>query len=205
MLFPQGYSFFLAFSLALAVFFPLLTSVTVCHAILDYLSSVKSLILLIWFYMYSACSFRYTLANSFCAFLGFRALVLVGFLLLHLEAVFTSAHFFQTANVSHGTLLLALCLVGVHSAASSKWALTKFSYLSFGVGVSDISCVSNLFLSVNAYLSSYAQSYLNRDDSVVGGHTLERKICLAIQCAIPFLIYKDAVYLCLSIICSVGP
>ena len=55
------------------------------------------------------------LANSFYAFLSFRALILVGFFLLHLEAVFTSVRFFLTANVSHGTLGLALCLVGIHS------------------------------------------------------------------------------------------
>ena len=68
------------------------------------------------------------LANSFCAFLSFRALALVGFFLLYLEAVFTSARFFLTANVFHGTLGLAFCLAGMHSAAVSKWALTKFSY-----------------------------------------------------------------------------
>ena len=79
------------------------------------------------------------LANSFFAFLSFRTLILVGFLLLHWEAVFMSARFFYTANVSYGTLGLALCLVGMHSAAASKWALAKFSYSSFGLGVSDIS------------------------------------------------------------------
>ena len=60
-------------------------------------------------------------------------------ILLHKEADFTSVRFFLTANVSHETLGLALCLVGMHPAAASKWALTKFSYLSFGAGVSDIS------------------------------------------------------------------
>ena len=126
-----------AFSLAFAELFLLLTSFTVCHAILDCLSSTESLILLIWFCMYSVCSFRYMLVNSFCAFLSFRTLILVGFFLLHLEVIFTSACFFLTSNVSHGTLGLALCLVGMHSAAASKWALTKFSYSSFKVGVSD--------------------------------------------------------------------
>ena len=48
-----------------------------------------------------------------------------------------SAHFFLTTKVSHGTLGLALCLVAMPFAASSKWALIKFSYLSFRVGVSD--------------------------------------------------------------------
>ena len=74
-----------AFSLALEVLFLLLASFIVCHAILDCLSSTESLILSISFCMYSVCSFRYMLANSFCTFLSFRALVLVGFLLLHLE------------------------------------------------------------------------------------------------------------------------
>ena len=66
-----------AFSLAFAVLFLLLTLFTVCHAILDCLSSIESLILMIWFCMYSVCSFRLMLANSFCAFLSFRTLVLV--------------------------------------------------------------------------------------------------------------------------------
>ena len=66
------------------------------------------------------------LVNSFCAFLSIRALILIGFFLLHLEVVFTSARFVLTANVSYGTLGLALCLVGMHSAGAFKWALTKF-------------------------------------------------------------------------------
>ena len=78
-----------AFSLALAVLCLLLTLFIICHVILDCLSSTESLILSIWFYMYSVCSFRNMLANSFCAFFSFRAFVLVGFFLLHLEAVFT--------------------------------------------------------------------------------------------------------------------
>ena len=119
-----------AFSWAFVVLFLLLTSFTVCHATLDCLSSTKSLILSIWFCMYSVCSFRYMLANSFCAFLSFRALVLVGFFLLHSEEVFTSAHFFLTANVSHETLGLGLSLVAMHSTAASKLTLTKFSYSS---------------------------------------------------------------------------
>ena len=159
------FSWLVAFSLAFAVLFLLLTSFTVCHAILDCLSSIKFVILSIWFRMHSVCSFRYMLANSFCTFLSFRVLLLVGFFLLHLEAIFTSAHFFLTANVSHGTLGLALCLAAMHSAAASKLALTKFSYLSLGVCVSVFSCSgSNLFLSVNAYLSLISL-LLNRDIS----------------------------------------
>ena len=139
-----------AFSLALAVLFLLLTSFIVCYAIIDCLPSTESLILSIWFYMYSVWSFRYT----FCAFLSFRALVLVGFFLLHSEAVFTSAPFFLTANVSYETLYFVLCFVGINSAAASRRALKKFSYSSFGVCIFVCSCrASYLVLSVNVYLS----------------------------------------------------
>ena len=88
-------SWLVAFILAFAVLFLLLTLFTVFHAIQDFLSSTESLILLIWFCMYSVRSFRYMLANSFRAFLSFRALILVGFLLLLLEAVFLSSRFFN--------------------------------------------------------------------------------------------------------------
>ena len=147
-----------AFSLDLAMLFLLLTSFIVCHAIWDCLSSTESLIVSILFCMYYDCSFRYMLANSFCAFLSLRALVLVGFFLLHLEAVFTSERFSLTANVSHGTLDLVLYLVEMNSAAASKWALTKFSNSSFGVCVSVFSCsASYLFLCANVYLSLISQ------------------------------------------------
>ena len=82
------------FSLAFAVRFLLLTFFTVCHAILDCLSSTESLILLIRFCIHSVCSFREMLANSFGAFFKFQDNVLVVLLLLHLEAVFTSVCFF---------------------------------------------------------------------------------------------------------------
>ena len=138
-------SWLVAFSLAFIVLFLLLTLFTVCHAIRDCLSSTEFLILLIWFYMYSVCSFRHTLVNSFCAFLSFWAFILVGFFLLHWEVVFISVRFFLTANVSYGTLGLAFCLVDMHSAATSKWALTEFSYSSFRVGVSDFSWSASKF------------------------------------------------------------
>ena len=64
-------SWLVAFSLAFAVHFLLITSFTVYHAILDCLFSTESLILSILFCIYSVCSFRYILANSFCAFLSF--------------------------------------------------------------------------------------------------------------------------------------
>ena len=126
MLFPQVYSIFLAgsFKFSFVSAHPSAHFI-VYHAILDCLSSTESPILSIWFCMYSVCSFKYMRANSFWAFLSFRALVLVGFFLLHLEAIFTSAQFSLTANVSHGTLDFVLCLVGMNSAAASKWALTK--------------------------------------------------------------------------------
>ena len=104
--------------------------------------------------MYSVCSLRYMLANSFCAFFSFRAFVFVGFFLLHLEAVFMSVRFSLSANVSHGTLDLVLSFVGMHFATASRCALTKFSYSSFGVRISVFFCsASNLFLNANTYLS----------------------------------------------------
>ena len=87
-------SWLVVFSLSSAVLFLLLTSFTVCHAILYRLSPTVSLILLIWFSMYSVHYFRYMLVNSFCVFLSFWPLILVGFFLLHLEAVFSSTLFF---------------------------------------------------------------------------------------------------------------
>ena len=132
----------------LFLLFPLFT---VCQAFLDCLSSIESLILLIWSWMYSIYSFRYALISSLCAFSVFWALTLVGFLLLYSDAVFTSSRF---ANVSQGNLYLALSLVGMLSAVASMWALTKFSYSSFGVSVSDILWIaSNLFLSFIVYFS----------------------------------------------------
>ena len=73
--------------------------------------------------------------------------------LLHLEAVFTTARFYLTANVSHETLHLVLCFVGMYFAAASRWTWTKFSYSSFGVRVSVFSgSASNLFLNAITYL-----------------------------------------------------
>ena len=93
----------------------------------------------------------------------FLSFILVGFLLLHRDTVFTFARFFLTANVSFWTLGLALCLVGMHSALASMWALTKFSYSSFRIRVSDISWSAlNFFLRVNVYLSLISQ-LLSRD------------------------------------------
>ena len=54
---------------------------------------------------------------------------------------------------------------------------------------------------------SWAQSYFCRDYSVIGGHTLDRGVCLAIDCTIfPFLVYKDVVHLYFTIVrVRVGP
>ena len=123
---------FAAFSSTLAVLFLLLTSFIVCQAILDCLSSTESLILSIWFWMYSVCSFIYMLANWYCAVFSFRAFVLVFFSIVF-GGCFTSARFSLTDNVSHWTLYLVLSFVGIHSSAASKCTLTKFSYSSFGV------------------------------------------------------------------------
>ena len=70
---------FAALSFALAVFFLLITSLIVCHAILDCLSSTESLILSIWFWMYSVSSFIYITANWYCAVFSFKAFVFVVF------------------------------------------------------------------------------------------------------------------------------
>ena len=68
-------SWLVAFCLPFAVLFLLLTSFTVCLAIRDCLSLTESLILSIWFCMYSVCSFTYMLVNSFSSFLSFRVLI----------------------------------------------------------------------------------------------------------------------------------
>ena len=147
---------FAAISFALAVFFLLLTSFIVCEAILDCLSSTESLILSIWFWMYSVCSFIYIYmpANWYCAIFSLLAFVFVVFFSVDLEAVFTSARFSLTHNVSQGTLYLVLSFYGIYFTAASTCALTKFLYSSFGVLSSVFSCsVLNLFVNSNTYLS----------------------------------------------------
>ena len=67
------FCWFAAFHFASTVFFLLLTSFIVCQAILDCLSSTESLILSIWFWMYSVCSFIYMPANWYCAVFSFKA------------------------------------------------------------------------------------------------------------------------------------
>ena len=149
-MFPQFYSFLMIYNFQFS-FGCAIPSVYFVYRLPCYPRLPESLILFIWFCMYSVWAFRHILANSFCAFFSFRAFVLVGFFLLHLEAIFTSARFSLTTNVSHGTLDLVLCFVGMHFAAASRWALTKSLYLSFGVHVS-VFCASNLFLNAITYL-----------------------------------------------------
>ena len=48
-------------------------------------------------------------------------------------------HFSPTAIDSHEMLHLGLGLVGMHLTVVSIWVVTKFSYLSFGVYLSDVS------------------------------------------------------------------
>ena len=57
-------SWLTAFSFTLEVLFLQLTSFTVCHTIRDCLSSTKFLILLIWNWKYSFCSFWYVFVLS---------------------------------------------------------------------------------------------------------------------------------------------
>ena len=108
----------------------------------------------------------YLILYVFCLFFfSFRVFVFIRFFLLHLEAVFTSARFSLTANVSHGTLDLVLVFVGIHFAAASRCALTKFSYSSFGVHFSVFSCsVSNLFLNyIYIYKGWLESSWADQD------------------------------------------
>ena len=62
------------------------------------------------------------------------------------------SQFSLTAIVSQRTLHLALGLVGMHLAAASMWVVTKFSYFSFNVCLSDVfGRVSDLFVTVIVY------------------------------------------------------
>ena len=100
--------------------------------------------------MYSSCSFWYVFI--LWAFLSLCVLAFVGFLLYSKNAIFMLYHFSLIAIASHGTLHLALSIVEMHSAAAATWAVTKFSYSSFGVCLWDTSWkVSNYFLTVSIY------------------------------------------------------
>ena len=100
-----------------------------------------------------------------CLFIHFAPFLVSGHLCLfgssyYLEAVFTSARFSLTANVSHGTLDLVLSFVDMHFTAASRGALMKFSYSSFGVRTSVFSCSAlNLFL--NTHTHTYTYTYIH--------------------------------------------
>ena len=132
MLFPQFYScWFVAFNFALAVLFLLLTSFIVCQAILDCLSSTESY--LSDFVCILSVLLDICLLIDFVPFLVLGHLCLLG---------------------SSYSLYLVLGFVGIHFGAASRCALTKFSFLSFGVLFSVFSCsVSNFFLNSSTYLS----------------------------------------------------
>ena len=132
------FSWLAAFSLALGELFLFLTPITVCHAIRDCQSSTEFLILLIWPLMYPFRSFWYALITSLCV-LKFLSVGNSWVPFIIRETFFTLSRFFLTANVSHGTLYLALSLVDMHSAATSMWTFMKFSYSSFGVSVLNVS------------------------------------------------------------------
>ena len=136
--------FLILWLLALDVLFLPLNSLTICYAFCDCLSSSEFLILSIWPWFYSDCSVlicatKFFLRSGIYFFLNLNKVLFVSYLV-----------FSFTSSESHGTLHLTLCLVGMHSAAASMWAVTKFTYSSFGVCLSNISWrVSNLFLTVS--------------------------------------------------------
>ena len=93
-------SWLAAFSLAMEVLFLLLTRFTIYHTIWDCLSLTEFLILLIWLWMFSICSFSYALISSLCAFLSFSEwMALLGFFLLHKDAVFLFYECWQQNNL----------------------------------------------------------------------------------------------------------
>ena len=137
-------SWLAAFSFALKVLFLVLTSFTVCHTNCNCSFSTKFLILLIWPWIKSYCSFLYVLVSSLWTFLSFCTLAFVRFPLLSKAAFLMLSCFSFTAIDFQVTLHLALSLVGMHSAAASTYI-----YLSFRECLLDVSWkASNLFLTV---------------------------------------------------------
>ena len=126
------------FSFALRVLFFPLTSFTVHRADHNCLSSTKQQILLVSLWMYSSCSFWHALVSSLWNFLSVYAMAFIGFLLLR-TTFFLWSFFSLDATASSGNLYLAFSLIGMHSANVSLGAVTKYSYSSFGVCVSDVS------------------------------------------------------------------
>ena len=156
MLFPQFYSFLLVCSFQFC-FGCALPSTHFVYCLPGYprlliFHWVSNLIYLI---LYVFCLFFLDICLwiDIVPFLVLWHLCLLGSSYSFWKAVFACARFSLTANVSHGTLYLVLVFVGIHFAAASRCALTKFSYSSFGVLFPVFSCsVSNLFLSSSTYL-----------------------------------------------------
>ena len=134
MLFPQVYLFFLAGSLQVS-FCSALPSHFIyclpCYPTLSIFNQVSNLIDLI---LYLFCLFFMVYISQFILCLKFQGICIgwvppiafgSGFHVCMLFFFF----FFLITNVSHGTLGLALCLVGMHFAATSKWELIKFSFV----------------------------------------------------------------------------
>ena len=94
--FPPVYSFFFVGSFQLSSRSTLPSTHFVyclpCYPRLSIFNQISNLIDLI---LYVFCLFFYVYVSSFCAFLSFSMLVLVGFLLLHRNAVFTCARLFS--------------------------------------------------------------------------------------------------------------
>ena len=81
-------------------------------------------------------------------------MAIVGFLIFSKDAIFMLSHFFLTSSNSHGTLHLVFVLVDMHSAASSMWEVTKFSYSSFGVPFSDIKSIEQVSYSYGIFIAN---------------------------------------------------
>ena len=147
MFFPHVYSFFLTSSFLFNPGGDLPFTQFICHAVRDCLST-EFLTVLIWPWMYSICSFWYVLISSFCAFLSFWALALVGFLLLHRDAVFSFPRLMSPRELYVWLLVWLVCILLL--LPYEHW---RSSHLSFRVNVLDIFWwVSNLFLNIIVYL-----------------------------------------------------
>ena len=164
MLFPYLYLFFLAVSFHFSSLNALPSASFVyrllCFPRLSIFNRVSNVIDMI---LYVFCLFFYVFVSKFILFLFKFLGIDIGWVL---PIAFGSSFHVCTLFCNRWCLpCLALYLVGMNSAAASKWELTKFSYSSIGVCVSVFSCSSSdLFLSVNAYLSLISL-LLSRDQS----------------------------------------
>ena len=130
----------------------LFTSFTVYYANCDCLSSIKFLILFIWPWMYSNCSFWYVLVLSGLSYVS----AFCGFLLLSRDFS-TISVFFLTVIDSHGTLHLTLGLVSMYSAACFNMGCNKvfifvIRKMSFRCFLKSIKFLSNNYRITNIYI-----------------------------------------------------